>query len=204
VLPFDRLRRAGSNRFELLDGGDFRPSDAGNIVVSLLGVLIVIAIVGSHQFTTIIVVVTFAILSGFRVARSAWVAVAAFGAGLVWLIGPALDYLRADGVDQGDRYGLPAESPDVVAAGTSSVSVGHAIVVIADRFLTLSIVALAVFGLAAIRSRSERGLLLASAVLTLFPGDVGSLAGGRLSVANLAGLALLAALFAWRRSRSRS
>jgi TRAP transporter 4TM/12TM fusion protein len=47
----------------------------------------------------------------------------------------------------------------------------------------------------------ERALLLASSALTLFPGDVGSLLGGSVSLANLAGLALLAATVLWRRAR---
>ncbi|MFW2333099.1 hypothetical protein [Ilumatobacter sp.] len=177
VLPFDRMKRRDSGRFELLVGGDFRPTDAGNIVVSILGVLIVIAIVASHQFTPIIVVVTFGILSGFRLVRSAWVSAAALGAGLVWLIGPALDFLQSDTADPADRLGLPAESPDVVT-GTADVSTGQAIVVIADRFLTQAVVALAIVGIVAIWRRPERRVLLAlivSPLVLLVTGDFGEM-----------------------------
>ncbi len=176
VIPFDRKKRSRSRHFELSAGSDFRPTDAGNIVVSILGVLIVIAIVGSHQLTPIMVVVTFGTLSAFRVVRSSWVSVAALGAGLVWLVGPALTYVQSSDNDPADRFGLPAETPDVTSAGTADVSVGHAIVVIADRFLAEAVVVMAVVGIVVVWRRPQSRLLLALVavpLVLLFTGDIG-------------------------------
>ncbi len=176
VIPFDRKRRSRSGHFELRAGSDFRPTDAGNVVVSILGVLIVIAIVGSHQLTAIVVVVTFGVLSAFRVVRSTWVAVAALGASLVWLAGPALTFVQNDNTDPADRFGLPAETPDVTSAGIGDVSVGHAIVIITDRFLAQAVVVLAVVGIIAVWRRPQSRLLLAlslAPLVLLFTGDVG-------------------------------
>lgn len=165
VIPFDRIQRGDDQRFEFRDGDDFRPTDAGNVMVSFLGVLLVVAIVASHQFTPFMVVVSFATLAVFRVARSTWVSVAALGATLVWLVGPALTYIRSDAKDTADTFGSRAEGSDTSIIDTAEVSVGRAVVVIADRFLAEAMVVLAIIGIVAIRRRRRGGGLLAALVV---------------------------------------
>ena len=164
VIPFDRVTGRDGGRFEFRDSGDFLRGYSANVGASLIGMLIVFSIVASHQFTPIMVVVTFAMLAIFGVARSTWVSVTTLGATLIWLVGPALTYVRDNDREAARTFGSPAESSGASLIDTADVSTGHAIVVVADRFLAEAMVVLAIVGIVAIWRRRQGSELIAALI----------------------------------------
>ncbi len=163
VIPFLRVDEPDPTRFQLHDGADLTTADTRQrLVVACLIVMMLLSISASHQLTPIMVVVSFAILSAFRICRSAWVAVAGLALTIAWASGPALTYLSDNGLDVADALGSPAETSGASVVDIAQVSVGHAIVVVADRFLAEAMIVLAILGLVVVWRRREGGPLIAA------------------------------------------
>ncbi len=163
ALPLERRAASDDGRFTLqADVGVTTDSKRARLVMRLAILAIVVAIVASHQLTPIMVVVTFLVVAAMRVARTAWISVATVAAMLAWISGPAFTYIRENALDATDTFGSPAATTGESVLDTARISVGQAIVVVADRFLAEALLVLAIVGLVVVWRRGKGVIVLGS------------------------------------------
>ena len=172
ALPLERIEPGDDGGFALqADVGVTTDSARARLIMRLAIVAIVVAIVASHQLTPIMVVVTFLVVAATRVARTAWVSVATVAAILAWVSGPAFTYIRENALDATDNFGSPTATTGASVLDTARISVGQAVVVVADRFLGQTLIVLALVGLFVIWRRGKgvmvMGLLLVAPIALL-------------------------------------
>ena len=180
ALPFARnvrRRRAGA-----LVGPGIGPTPThgrGRVAVIGFLVLVMAAIVASHQLTPLMVIVTLTVAALFRASRTMWLAIVATAMTIAWIVGPALSYVQREASGFLDGVGSPSETASASFLSTERISSGQAAVVIGDRFLVQAMLVLALVGIVSqlLRRRSVGllcALLCAPAVLivTDYEGEV--------------------------------
>lgn len=161
ALPLDRRRGPRS----ALAGGPVVAADsvaALAAAVCFVGV-VAIAVVMTDPVTTLVVALTCALAAATGTSRTLWLSVLLVVAGAAWLVGPARSAIDGELLGWLRVGGSPAQFATLAARPLAALAGEVQLVLIAGRFLTLGLVALAIGGLASGLRRGRPVLFLAMA-----------------------------------------